>query len=102
MSYHTHTGNLTIDANPGDFCTLQMPGCSIQDANFTYIPSLAGNVAYLTLFIILILAQIGLGIFYRTWGFLAGMVCGLGLEIVGYIGRVQLHYNPFPFDPFLE
>jgi hypothetical protein len=30
------------------------------------------------------------------------MVGGLALEIIGYAGRIQLHFNPFPFDPFLE
>lgn len=30
------------------------------------------------------------------------MSLGLALEIIGYAGRIQLHFNPFPFDPFLE
>lgn len=37
-----------------------------------------------------------------TQGYLVGMAGGLALEIIGYAGRVQLHFNPFPFDPFLE
>ncbi|KAF4959803.1 hypothetical protein F66182_18274, partial [Fusarium sp. NRRL 66182] len=30
------------------------------------------------------------------------MVGGLVGEIIGYIGRVQMHFNPFPQNPFLE
>ena len=47
------------------------------------------------------LLQLGLGIRYRTWGFLGGMFGGLVLEIVGYISRIQLHFNPFAKNPFL-
>jgi hypothetical protein len=38
---------------------------------------------------------------YRTWGFLVDMVGGIVLEIVVYIGRIQMHYSPFIEGPFL-
>lgn len=37
----------------------------------------------------------------RTWGFLGGMFGGLVLEIIGYVGRIQMHSNPFTDSPFL-
>lgn len=82
-----------------DNCTIAT--CSMQCAEVAYLPSLGGNVAYLVFFAIILVGQIGLGIFYRTWGFLVGMVFGLALEIAGYIGRVMLHDNPFEFNNFL-
>ena len=82
-----------------EHCTLQT--CSLDYARIEYIPSLAGNVTYLCFFAVILVAQLGLGFRYRTWGFLAGMFCGLVLEILGYVGRVQMHYNPFTFNPFL-
>lgn len=97
------TSNFTLPSNvtdPGEYCTLGT--CPLELANFTYVPTLAGNVTYLAFFGVLLPIQIFLGIRYRTWGFLAGMTGGLVLEIIGYVGRVQLHFNPFPFDPFLE
>lgn len=84
----------------GDYCTLDL--CPIELANFTYVPTLAGNATYLAIFAALLPFQLFFGIRYRTWGFLVGMFGGLVLEIIGYVGRVQLHFNPFPFDPFLE
>ncbi|KAF9641294.1 hypothetical protein BFW01_g654 [Lasiodiplodia theobromae] len=84
----------------GDYCTLDL--CPIELANFTYVPTLAGNATYLAIFAALLPFQLFFGIRYRTWGFLIGMFGGLVLEIIGYVGRVQLHFNPFPFDPFLE
>ncbi|KAF2813054.1 putative RTA1 domain protein [Mytilinidion resinicola] len=86
--------------NNTDLCTLDT--CPMYLANFTYVPSLAGNVLYAVIFGIILIAQIYLGIRKRTWGYLAGMFGGLLLEIIGYAGRIQLHFNPFPFNPFLE
>ncbi|KAK0653654.1 Sphingoid long-chain base transporter RSB1 [Lasiodiplodia hormozganensis] len=97
----TIPGVNTTDPNfdPGDYCTLDL--CPLDFANFTYVPTLAGNLTYLAIFGVLLIAQCILALRYKTWGFLVGMFGGLLLEILGYVGRVQLHYNPFPFDPFL-
>jgi hypothetical protein len=53
------------------------------------------------MFAILLLAHLVLGISYRTWGFLVGMVCGLALEVVGYAARIGMHNNPFDFNTFV-
>jgi hypothetical protein len=82
-----------------EYCTLQT--CSLDYARIDYLPSLPANATYLSFFALILLAQIGLGCRYRTWGFMAGMFCGVLLEVLGYIGRVQMHYNPFKFNPFL-
>ncbi|EGP90159.1 unnamed protein product [Zymoseptoria tritici ST99CH_3D7] len=87
-------------ADPSDYCTIDT--CPLTLANFTYIPSLAGNVTYLAIFAAILIPHLYLGIRYKTWGYFVGMVGGLALEIIGYAGRIQLHFNPFPFDPFLE
>ncbi len=73
----------------------------MQCAQINYLPSMAGNVIYAAILGLLLLSQIGLGIFYRTWGFLVGMTAGLLLELLGYAGRVMLHNNPFDFNAFL-
>ena len=49
----------------------------------------------------MLIAQAGLGIKYHTWGFVAGMSGGLILEILGYVGRIQMNANPFTDNPFL-
>lgn len=84
---------------PDEQCTLST--CSLLQAHYDYVPSLAGNALYLALFAIFLAAQMGLGIKHRTWGFMVGMFGGLVLEILGYVGRVQMHYNPFTSNPFL-
>ncbi|KAI9837863.1 MAG: hypothetical protein M1838_004729 [Thelocarpon superellum] len=89
----------TSSGLPTDLCTLAT--CSLKDAFVEYQPSLAGNGFFLAIFIIAFFAQIGLGIRYRTWGYMAGMFGGLLLEIIGYIGRLKLHFDPFLKQNFL-
>jgi len=82
-----------------DLCTLQT--CPLECGQVTFLPSLPGNLLYAILFGLILLAQIGLGVWYKTWGFMVGMFCGLALEVIGYIGRIMLHHNPFDFNNFL-
>ncbi|CAH0023260.1 unnamed protein product [Clonostachys rhizophaga] len=47
------------------------------------------------------LVQLYFGIRCKTWSYLVAMVLGLVTEGVGYIGRLQLHNDPFNFNYFL-
>jgi hypothetical protein len=78
---------------PPEQCTLKT--CNLDEAQVHYIPTLAGNIIFLAIFGILLIVHIVQGIRYRTWGILVGMISGLLLEVIGYIGRVQMHFNPF-------
>jgi hypothetical protein len=94
----TTTAHGPIITVPYDECTLQL--CPIEAAQITYDPNLAGNVLYLSIFSAALVVNIVLGLWYRTWGYLIGMLLGCVLEVLGYVGRVQMHFNPFPQDPF--
>jgi hypothetical protein len=105
MSFYT-TAPLLIRDRPYNYtvnsteeCTLTT--CSILQAQYTYDPSLTGNAFLASFFSLLVLFQIILGIYYRTIGFSIAMSCGLILEVIGYIGRVQMHFNPFIQQPFM-
>ncbi|CAG7978594.1 unnamed protein product [Penicillium nalgiovense] len=82
-----------------DDCTLQT--CPLSAAYIQYQPNMAGNIFYLALFAIILIGQIGTGIVFRSWSFTVPMVAGLILEIIGYLGRILLHDNPFSFNDFL-
>ncbi|KAF2152230.1 RTA1-domain-containing protein [Myriangium duriaei CBS 260.36] len=75
--------------------------CSLAWAQLQYVPTVSGGVAYAILFGLLLLAQIGLGWKHRTWGFLVGMICGLLLEVIGYVARIQLSNDVFSFNAFV-
>lgn len=75
--------------------------CSVKEyGQIQYIPSIDGNGLYLGLFSIFLVCQCYLGIRYRTWGYLAGMFGGLALEIMGYVARIQLHFDVFDQNTF--
>jgi len=84
---------------PSVYCTIET--CPRSESFLNYDPTLAGNVTYLAIFAALLIAQIGLGVFYKTWGFLLGMFAGLVLEVIGYAGRLILRKNPFLIGNFL-
>jgi hypothetical protein len=99
----TSTPTPTIFPPPGVTsvreCTLAL--CPLTYATVHYDPTLVGNSLYLCLFAVILLIQAGQCIKYRTYSFTFAMISGLVLEIVGYLGRVQMHFNPFLSNPFL-
>jgi hypothetical protein len=86
---------------PFDTSNCTIATCALECAQVQYLPTLGGNLAYIALLAVILVAQVFLGVLYRTWGFLVGMVCGLILEIIGYAGRVMIHHNPFDFNSYL-
>jgi hypothetical protein len=88
--------NVTI---PNDLCTLDT--CCLAQSSFLYRPNYGWNLAFAILFGVFIPLQLGLGVWYKSWGFMVGMVMGLILEVLGYISRVMLHDNPFDDSAFL-
>jgi len=84
---------------PYSQCTLDL--CPVELAQIPYAPTLAGNSLYLAIFSAALATNLVLGVWYRTWGYLVGMALGCLLEILGYVGRLKMHFNPFPEDPFL-
>lgn len=92
-------GNITLCLNSDVLCTLST--CDLTLAHFTYIPNLGGNAFLAALFGVCCLAQIGLGIRYKTLGFMIAAICGLALEVIGYASRILMHQNPFSKNDFL-
>jgi hypothetical protein len=105
MSNLTHStghgtgyGNQTLLANP-ELCTLQT--CDLSLASFLYLPTVPGNAIYAAIFGIYIIVQLYLGIRHKTFGYMTAMVLGLLGEVIGYAGRILLHYHPFDNNYFL-
>ncbi|KAL2813865.1 RTA1 like protein-domain-containing protein [Aspergillus granulosus] len=90
--------NQTLLENP-DLCTLET--CPLSMASVEYRPVLWGNIFFMALFGVAALIHLGVGIRYKTWTFMVATVLGLAGEVAGYVGRVNLHDNPFNGDNFL-
>lgn len=91
-------GNASLIEN-SELCTLAL--CDLTLAHLDYLPSLAGNVLFAVLFGLTFIAQILLGLRYRTWGYTIAASLGTLTEIIGYAGRVLMHENPFHDSNFL-
>jgi hypothetical protein len=84
---------------PNANCTLEL--CDVGHSVYRYRPSLAANAAFIALFSVAMAVHIVLGLRWKTWWFLSGMILGCLSEIIGYAGRVMMWYNPFKFAAFM-
>ncbi|KAH7020890.1 RTA1 like protein-domain-containing protein [Microdochium trichocladiopsis] len=96
--------NGLITYGPNANCTLEL--CKAEWSVVGYQPNVPANAFFLAAFAASALIHLAQGIFYwrkgrPTWGFTTVIVTGCLDEIVGYIGRLLLHDNPFSFGAFL-
>jgi hypothetical protein len=92
-------GRSVIPFGPRGNCTLEL--CDIEWSVYKYRPILGVNVMFLVLFAIAMAIHIGLGIRWKSWWFMAFMIMGSLVEMIGYVGRILLFYNPFSFPGFM-
>ena len=85
--------------SPDESCTLAT--CPLEFSYSAYQPTFLGNLVYAIVFAICLVAHLVYGARHRTWGFTIAFVCGLILEICGYVGRMLMHYNPFKEANFM-
>ncbi|PYI30068.1 parasitic phase-specific protein PSP-1 [Aspergillus indologenus CBS 114.80] len=88
-----------IAFGPGANCTLEL--CPLEASILRYQPSIPANSVAIAIFGMSFLVNLVQGCYYRAWGFMAGLLSGCILEIVGYIGRIIIHDNPFAFNGFI-
>ncbi|KAK2865014.1 hypothetical protein FQN49_003997 [Arthroderma sp. PD_2] len=81
-------------------CTEVGPACPVEATTYGYYPQLAPNVFLTAFFAFLALAQLGFGVFTRTWSFLIALFMACALEAVGYAGRLLMNKNPWSKDAF--
>lgn len=99
MSRMSTLPNGLVTFGPQANCTLDL--CPLEASLLRYQPSIPANVVFICVFALSMLVHIYQGWRTRTWGFMACMICGCILEIIGYIGRLIIHHNPFDFNGFL-
>ncbi|KAK0122677.1 hypothetical protein ONS96_009714 [Cadophora gregata f. sp. sojae] len=82
-----------------DQCTVEL--CSLDHAILRYVPNFGANIAFGSIFITLLIAQVILWFRSRTHSYTISMFCGLILEIVGYAFRIVMRKHMFDDWPFL-
>ncbi|RBR23256.1 uncharacterized protein FIESC28_03998 [Fusarium coffeatum] len=91
--------NGLISFGPDANCTLDT--CPLEASILRYQPSIPANAVFAGVFGLSLITHAFQGIRMRTWGFMASMIAGCILEIIGYVGRFIIHDNPFDFNGFL-
>lgn len=88
-----------ISFGPDANCTLDI--CPLEASLLRYRPSLPVNSLFIAIFGLSTVVHLAQGFRTRSWGFMASIVCGNLIEIVGYAGRILLQDNPFVFSGFV-
>ncbi|KAH6608396.1 hypothetical protein Trco_001742 [Trichoderma cornu-damae] len=81
-------------------CTEVSALCPVSATVLGYYPNLGSGIFFAIGFGILAVASIVLGIWKKTYSYAVGLSIGLILEILGYVGRIQLHSNPWNSGAF--
>ncbi|KAH8817127.1 RTA1 like protein-domain-containing protein [Xylogone sp. PMI_703] len=71
------------------------PGCPADGSSLGYPPNVAASVIFMGLFGVSLLAHTALGWKYKTWSFMTAMFLGSSSELIGYLGRILMHNNPY-------
>ena len=80
-------------------CTLEL--CPLESSILQYQPSIPGNGVIIGAFALAMFIHIFQGFRWKSWDFMICMIIGCLDEIIGYVGRILLHSNPFSFNGFL-
>ncbi|KAL7786323.1 RTA1 like domain-containing protein [Trichoderma ceciliae] len=81
-------------------CTEISALCPVSATVLGYYPNLGSGVFFSIAFAILTVASLVLGIWKKTYTYAIGLTIGLLLETLGYVGRIQLHSNPWNSGAF--
>lgn len=79
----------------GQNCLAVSEACPLSASIYGYYPSLGANAFFCAFFGIALIANLVLGIRYKTWTFMIALSLGCFTEAIGYVGRILLHSNPF-------
>jgi hypothetical protein len=82
-------------------CTKITPECPVENTTYGYYPNLAGNVIFVLVFAVCAVSQVVLGIVYRLKAFTIVVCIGCVGELLGYVGRVMMHSNPWNNGGFI-
>lgn len=84
---------------PSANCTLDL--CPLEYSVYRYRPSLPANIVFIVLYALALLVHAYLGFRWKQIWFMVCVILGCLVEIVGYIGRILMHGNPFLFAGFM-
>lgn len=76
-------------------CNDVSPECPVWATTYGYYPSEAASIAFIVVFSLTCVAQLYLGIRYKTYPYMIAAAIATFGEAVGYGGRLIMHKNPW-------
>ncbi|KAK0648385.1 parasitic phase-specific protein PSP-1 [Cercophora newfieldiana] len=80
-------------------CTFEL--CSLEMTVYRYQPSIPANASFIAFYALATLIHTYLGLRWRRWWFTICINIGCVNAMIGYAGRIMLHYNPWSFAAFM-
>lgn len=71
------------------------PECPVGATTYGYYPVLWANVTFCAIFGLCSVGQLVMGVYFKTWTWMATVSLACLLEFAGYLGRTFMHYNPW-------
>lgn len=81
--------------NNYELCNSVTLDCPVSGTLYGYYPNLGANAFFAAFFGLLLIAQLVIGTWTRTWTFMLAVGLGIFGEMTGYIGRLIMHQNPW-------
>lgn len=82
-------------------CTMIGPGCPADGSSLSYAPSLPARIIFMVFFSFSFVGHLLLGWKYKAITFMIAMLLGSSSEVVGYLGRLLMHNNPYKLSTFV-
>ncbi|KAE8451356.1 hypothetical protein EG329_003985 [Mollisiaceae sp. DMI_Dod_QoI] len=82
-------------SQPYHNCNSVSPECPVSGTTYGYTPNLGANAFFCAFFGLFLAANVLLPFKYKTWTY--GTIISLGAlcEVIGYVGRIIMHSNPW-------
>ena len=97
---YTNPAGISYSAG-GDNANCTISACPVELSVYGYRASLPFSATLIALYAICAIAQAYLGWRHRSWGFMAAMITGCFVEILGYVGRILMWQNPWGNSGFI-
>lgn len=79
-------------------CTQIGPNCPPDGSALGYPPNTAASIFFLVIFFLSICVHVLLGVRSRAWIFMIVYTLGSTMEVIGYVGRILMHNNPYDLN----
>ena len=76
-------------------CTEVGPDCPADGSSLGYPPNLVVSIIFMGVFGTSLVCHLVQGWRAKTWTFMIAMCLGSNAEVIGYLGRVFMHSNPY-------